>query len=164
MITVQGSEALRRKLDALGKDAPKAVRIGLRKSAQFTAWFIKGTAPKFTGSTIKAIGNKETGGRGVYGQFVGVLKDKEYKKNLYYRWSVGKNGGKYMEFSLTKDKGEGFVNRTSVKKKPVIYSGIVEKQSPWFMPSWKAIRGRTAAITITETSKAIAAILNKRSL
>jgi hypothetical protein len=32
------------------------------------------------------------------------------------------------------------------------------------MPSWKAIRGRAAAITITETSKAIKAILNKRSL
>ena len=100
MITIQGSEALRHKLNTLGKDAPKAVRVGLRKSARFTVWFLKGNAPKFTGTTIKAIGNKETGGRGAYGQFIGLLKDKEYTKNLYYLWTVCNNGGKYMEFSL----------------------------------------------------------------
>lgn len=186
-IKVIGSESLQRKLDALGRDAPKAQRWGLAQGARLAVWFLKGAAPdkkknKYaTGATKAAIGHVEQKTPNGYSRWIGIRK-KEYVKKMWedptrtrilrHREFVVeyKNGHKYMYrrnvgepyLSPRKNIAEGFIKQVDVVKKPFEYSFLQENKSPWFYPTWRKISGNIVNTIHRKTDERIKQILAKK--
>jgi len=70
-VQIVGADDVRAALQALGRDAPKAMRAAARQVARIVAREAKGLAPVRTGALRKSIGQRETKG-GVF--YAGVRK------------------------------------------------------------------------------------------
>lgn len=161
-VTIKGSAALERKLKKFPTEGKKAVRYGLAQGARLTVWFFKSAAPKFTGTTIKAIGNVERKVGDGYEQFVGVRQDYKQTKLLFMRDAKDSSGKVYEEYSLRKNKRKGFVLADVITKQPILYAGIVHDKNPWMKETWNAIRRRVTQTTIMKADERISKLLSMK--
>jgi hypothetical protein len=170
-IKVIGSESLQRKLDALGREAPKAQRYGLAQAGRFTVWMLKGAAPErgknefATGATKAALGRVEQRTETGYSQWIGI-KDKEFVKKMYARRRAvdmdDESAGVVEQLSPKKNKAQGFIHEVSVVKKPFDYAFIHEKRHGWFYSTWRKVSGNAMNIAIRKTDDKIKELLAKK--